>query len=100
MGKACVMTWVYDFEAPVGTRILRSRFIGITTFDDFWWSDQYQKWTPSSEIGDMGGCSSYGCRSFKAFKKHLRDHPELRASKEVILVSRFMGYNITARWEN
>ena len=91
--------WEFYFEAPKGKRILRSRFLGITNFEaDLWWSYEHKKWLPLEECGTKGVSSTFHCRSFKAFKSHLRQHPELQAVKTVVLVSRFMGHNITAIW--
>ena len=91
--------WVYEFEAPVGTRILSSRFIGITTFHlEYWWSYQHKKWMPLGQHGDEGATSTFHCNSFKAFKRHLKYHHELIYAREVVLVSRFIGHNITARY--
>ena len=91
--------WVYEFEAPVGTRILSSRFIGITTLHlEYWWSYQHKKWLPIAQQGDEGASSTVHCNSFKAFKRHLKHHHELIYAEKVILVSRFIGHNITARY--
>jgi len=90
--------WQFYFDAPKGTRILSSRFIGITQFSmDLWWSYEHEKWLPMAERGVKGACTTVPCRSFKAFKSHLRRHPELIYAGEVILVSKFIGYNVTAR---
>ena len=91
--------WQFYFEAPKGTRILRSRFHGITNFEEnLWWSYEHKKWLPLEECGTKGATTTLHCRSFKAFKSHLRRHPELRAVKTVILASRFIGHHITAQW--
>ena len=91
--------WNFYFEAPIGTRILRSRFYGITNFEEnLWWSYEHKKWLPLEECGTKGISSTLHCRSFKAFKSHLRRHPELQTAKTVVLVSRFVGHNITAIW--
>lgn len=91
--------WQFEFDAPVGTRILGSRFTGIThfSFNKGWFSYADNKWVDTC----AGPASSHAvCKSFKAFKRHLRKHPELKDVGEVILVSRFIGYNITAKWIN
>ena len=94
------MSWVFEFEAPKGKRILSSRFMGIKNYhQDIWWSLEHKKWVPSSQIEDGWVSNKADCRSFKSFKKHLQRHPELRFVGYVVLVSRFVGYNITARWE-
>ena len=91
--------WLFFFDAPKGTRILRSRFIGITSFEaNLWWSYEHKKWLPLEECGVKGASTTLHCRSFKAFKSHLRKHPELRAVYTVVLASRFMGHDIHARW--
>lgn len=91
--------WEFYFDAPKGTRILRSRFHGITQFSmDLWWSYEYKKWLPMAECGVQGASSTVRCRSFKAFKSHLRRHPELQTGETVTLASRFGGYDIHARW--
>jgi hypothetical protein len=91
--------WQFHFDAFKGTRILRSRFFGITTSDlNLWWSYEHKKWLPLEERGVQGASSTVCCHSFKAFKSHLRRHPELQAVGNVILCSRFVGHDITARW--
>ena len=91
--------WQFYFDAPKGSRILRSRFIGITFFAlDLWWSYEHKKWLPMAECGVKGASSTVPCRSFKAFKSHLRRHPELQTGETVTLASRFGGYDIHARW--
>lgn len=93
--------WHFEFEAPVGTRILSSRFMGITHYEEnLWWSYDYKKWTTLEECmkSKDGASNTVPCRSFKAFKKHLKNHPELKVVDEVILVSRFIGHCIKAKW--
>ena len=91
--------WQFYFDAPKGTRILRSRFHGITNFSmDLWWSYEHEKWLPLAECGTKGASSTVHCRSFKAFKSHLRRHPELQTGETVTLASRFGGHDIHARW--
>ena len=90
--------WKFEFDAPVGTRMMK-RFFGATTFQsDLWYSEVLKKWVPIAEVPDDSLASTHArCNSFKAFKRHLRKHPELRGL-EVILASRFMGYDVRARW--
>jgi hypothetical protein len=90
--------WQFYFEAPKRKRILRRGFLGITTFElNLWWSHEHEKWLPLGECGDQGASSTVPCRSFKAFKSHLRRHPELQAEGVVMLASWFVGHSITAR---
>ena len=95
--------WIVTFEAPVNTRILNSRFCGITYFfsdAQMWWSDKKKKWMSYEECIKYGSFSNIApCRSYKAFKRHLRKHPELKEFGEVVLFSRYVGYNITAVWK-
>lgn len=91
--------WEFYFEAPKGKRILRRGFVGITTFElNLWWSYEHKKWCPMFECGLEGASSTVSCGSFKAFKSHLRRHPELQAEGTVVLASWFVGHSITARW--
>lgn len=97
------MAWAFAFEALHGATIKSSRFMWVTHFDssiDLWWADDLRKWTSTEEIQDSNSWSSNcaPCRSFKAFKRHLRKHPELQQLDEVILVSRYKGYDIKAKW--
>jgi len=67
-----------------------------------WYSYQHKKWvsdTNSDVFGVMGGSNTYGCSTFRHFRKHLDSHPELRTQGDIVLVSRFLGFNVIARWE-
>lgn len=86
--------WRFEFEAPVGERMMK-RFIGVTTYSDFWYGDD-AVWSKTLDKDQCYGSTANGVNSFPAFKRHLRKHPELRECESVILVSRFVGYNITA----
>ena len=91
--------WRFYFEAPKGQRILSSRFLGITNFQmDLWWSYEHKRWLPLAECGDKGASSTVQCNSFKAFKRHLKQHPELCTGEDVILASRYTGHDIIAKW--
>ena len=97
------MAWAFAFEAPHGVTIKSSRFLWVTHFDksvDLWWAEDLHKWAPIAEIHAHGFVASNGapCRSYKAFQRHLRNHTELQQLDEVILVSRYQGYNIKAKW--
>jgi hypothetical protein len=89
------------FEARRGQRILRRWFMGITIFsnDDqpsLWWCNATRKWVPITTPMPLGGSTHAKCKSYRAFLRHLRKHPELKGY-EVILVSRFHDHNIIAR---
>jgi hypothetical protein len=89
------------FEAPKGQRILRRWFMGITVFrnDDqpsLWWCFQTKKWVTANMMTPAGVSTHSDCKSYRAFLRHLRKHPELKGY-EVILVSRYRDNNIIAR---
>lgn len=93
--------WQFAFDAPVGTRILGGRFMGIVTEwagRPLWWDHVEQEWINDEERRARNNvCSSHApCRSFKAFKRHLRRHRDKLAGYEVVLVSRFIGHDIAA----
>lgn len=82
-----------EFDAPVGHR-LHKRFWGITNNSaDLWWSLDERRWMPYEQGKSLSNMAH--CRSVRAFKRHLRRHPEL-AGSEVTLVSRFVGFDIVA----
>ena len=83
------------FEAPRGQRI-NNGFIGVTIFDgrDLWWDYARRKWVPLNETAGRAGSIS-PCRTLRAFQRHLRKHADALCGREVVLVSRFAGHNIT-----
>lgn len=87
--------WHITFEAPVGTRILRGPFFGITTFggeQSLWWDGK--RWSTEPK----GPCWTHAnCGSYKAFLRHLKKHSKELHGYEVVLVSRFVGHDITAK---
>ena len=93
--------WKFLFDAEEGTRILegRNNFFGVTLLDGpvpLWWSENDRKWMPSVDI--KGPYTNHApVKGFRAFKRHLRNHPELQGL-EVVLTSRFFGYDIYANW--
>ena len=87
------------FEAPMGQRILRSRFMGIATFcaedePSLWWDGE--RWVHYNAPHEKPLTSRAPCRSYKAFLRHLKKHQEELRGYEVVLVSRYVGYSITA----
>jgi len=92
------MAWIFAHDAPPGARVLK-RFFGVTVWNaNMWFCEDLNKWMTIDEVPAEFGASSHArCNSFKAFKRHLRKHPELRG-QEVELTSVFEGCNITARW--
>jgi len=89
--------WSFVFDAPVGERILK-RYWGVTSFEDFWFDREANKWIPSAELDGQRSVGNWDHRprTFKAFKRYLRKHPELRQMKEVVFGSLFVGHDIRA----
>lgn len=96
------MTWVYEFEALAGNRFMK-RFLCATTFcheDAAWWCNRSKRFVADGEpLPDGGRNNSPPIRSFKAFKRFLRKHPELRGA-DVTLVNRYVGYDVKATWQD
>lgn len=86
---------VFKFEAPKGSRVLRSRFLGIQTDGDKRWSRQRKRWL-SDDFGNAGYSNTAPCRSFAAFRGHIRRHRADLIGERVRLVSRFPGCDIIA----
>jgi hypothetical protein len=91
--------WNFTFCAEKPSR-LRRYFWSATVWDDLepalWWSDEYKAFVPYDRIGSQGGSTnSPTIRTFRAFKRFLRKHPELRG-RTVRLVSRYVGFDVDA----
>jgi hypothetical protein len=86
------------YEMTKGQRVKKQKFFGVTTFDDFWWSNEYQRWVPvAGDHGKYGGSSHFnGCRSVRAFRRRLREWSHyLPKGVKFYLVSCYRGYNVT-----
>ena len=106
------MGWKIEFDAPPGRRV-KSRFLGITSFDSrVYWSFPLKRWVTFEEAGKIGDAaypigSHAPCRSYRAFLRHLRKHKELveHGVFALALGSRWapdedgVGTDITATWE-
>lgn len=80
------------FDKPKGQR-LHSRFMWIYIDLDLWWSYKDRKWVKSEEMDRAQFYSSGApCRTLRAFRSHLRKHPEIKG--HATLVNRFAGYDI------
>jgi hypothetical protein len=91
----------FEFEADANRLPRMHRyFIAVsvdwpTGYDSLWWHHEIRRWLPTTE---GGGCSNQAdCRTFKAFKRHLRRHAAALKGRKVTLVSRFVGYDITVQ---
>lgn len=80
------------FERTKGNRI-HKRFLWVTNFDGLWWLCKSKKWVselPKPLTEDASTCC--GCKTVKAFKRHLRKHPIIKG--KAVLVSRFEGFDV------
>lgn len=82
------------FEKPKGQR-LHKRFVWISQFEGFMWADKSRKWVrieniPKIRLESYSSCAP--CKSVKAFRRHLKKHPEIKG--KAVLVNRFVGYNV------
>lgn len=90
----------FAFEAPKGTRFLRRGYRSISIEDGrrhLWWSYEYRRWvvgTSEDSLGRMGGSNCAPCRSFAAFKRHIRKHGKTLAGCRVVLFSRWVGHSV------
>lgn len=87
--------WEFEFEATVGTRILRNSWAITTYGPNSWYGRDSKVWGDNPK----GYCSTHkDCHTFKAFKRHLRKHPELQGQK-VVLVARWSDHDIIATYK-
>jgi len=112
------MDFNYEFEAPAKTRVLGRLGLGIHVRhpDTFMtWCYARHKWYTSDETYTepsrrngasnsyisrefkKGGSSHAPCRSFKAFKSHLRRHHKKLKGCKVTLCHRFVGHDVTVQ---
>jgi hypothetical protein len=68
----------------------------ITTSDGLWWCVKTKCWVDDVRKASGPASSHAPCKSYRAFLRHIRKHPELKG-REVILVSRFIDYDIIAK---
>jgi len=70
-------------------------FHGITNFDGFWWLVDSKVWVKDLPSPLTEPVSTYTpCRTLKAFRRHLRNHPEIQG--KAVLASRYHGYDVYA----
>jgi hypothetical protein len=87
----------FIFEAEKGTRVHRYGW-GVTVFpntinDRFWWCRHRRQWV--SLDNNTHGLSTHApCKTFKAFKRHIKKHQETLKGFTVVWVNRFDGHNV------
>ena len=98
------MKFLIGIDWPTGEHpILNSRYTGITTWTrdndqpPLWWCHETRRWVTSTLDLKGSGSTHAPCRSYKAFERHLKKHVAELEGYEVVLESRFHGYNVTAR---
>ena len=97
------MKSMIGFDAGLRERVLNSRFMGITTFGltdnrpSLWWCHKSRRWVTSTVDATKGASTHAPCRSYKAFRRHLKKHAAELQGYDVVLVSRFQDQNVTAR---
>ncbi len=70
-------------------------FMGFTTFENGWWFNLNTKKWVQDHKSDKTVYSSYqDCRTVKAFRRTLKYAPK---GVKFILVSRWLGYNVTGK---
>lgn len=90
----------FQFEAPKGSRVHRY-FHGITVMPpgpNRWWLRHHKCWVEDFRADDRWhkGCSSHArCRTLRAFRRHIRRHRHELAGCTVVLVSNYVGHNVT-----
>ncbi len=107
--------WKFKFDAPKGSRTHSEGFVDVTCFRQDISSDvvipkfnsKINKWVQDNSWDSTNGTKHV--KSFRAFKKYLRKHPELQVEGiDVVLVNKYFnrgvdgdfvhGYDIVANW--
>ena len=77
------------YDKPKGQRLKRY-FRCINATNGLWWVPELNEWSEFSTGMDMQNFCP--CKTVRAFRRHLRKHPEIRGCAE--LVSVYDGYDI------
>lgn len=107
MSKKLTGTHLIVFDAPVGQRILNSGFHGIRVMSPdisseidvpCWWSQAHRRWYRSNDTFTIGmSLTNFKeCNSFKAFIRHIRNHPELLRF-DLKLESKYENHDVYAK---
>lgn len=82
------------FEAQKRTRL--HRYFLWYTIDDNWYIPEIKKWMPFKDAQatglDFSTCCY--CKTLRAFQRHCRKHNLKKKNAEVILVNRYVGFNV------
>lgn len=88
------------YKRSKGKRIKRYGFDGITTYDRFNWSEEYQRWVPfGGDLGKEGAGTHFDdCFSVRAFRRRLREYSSyLPPGIEFELVSIYQKCDVLGR---
>ncbi len=94
------MTWIFKFEAPKGLRILRyGCAVDVKDEPHLWCNQETGRWTktPDFKTASHSSSSHIRVRTFKAFKRYLRNHPELKGYT-VRWCTLYRDHDVMAKW--
>lgn len=107
--------WKFKYDSPRNDRLHKQGFVWVTCFADTdiitpKYCEQLDLWIQTNDWSKVSSDSSKPVTCFRAFKKYLRKHPELRIKGvEIIFHNRLLAidtkgeimynYTITAYWE-
>lgn len=69
----------FNFHAPRGCRVMSGGF-GVTTLNGrlhYSWCFDKKRWVEDENVGKKGSSSHAPCRTFRAFKRMLRNNPHM-----------------------
>ncbi len=81
------------YEAPRRQRIKRYG-MGVRV-KGYWWLEDSCRWVPDHEAHGNGNSFSYApCRTIRAFRRMLREHPHIRG--RAFWANRYVGHSAEA----
>jgi len=82
------------YKKSKGSR-LKKQFFDITVEGSVWWVPQMKLWYAIDNIPKGMNFQSFcPCKSVKAFKRHVRKHPEVSCAYNLRLNSKYIGYSV------
>lgn len=83
------------YKKSKGTR-LKKQFLDITVDEvSIWWVPQMKQWYAIDNIPKGMHYQSWcPCKSVRAFKRHVRKHPEVSCAYNLHLNSKYIGYDV------
>ena len=81
------------YDLAKGQRI-KKRFLWIINFNaDMWYCDDCDKWYQGTPTCDHSYSNTKRCRSVRAFRRHLRKHPELKGIEMTLVHTQYIITN-------